>query len=104
MIRWSQKSKFLTRTLACSSRYFMKNKESSISGLKTQIISEKMMDLLFKAVQKSLDLEENSLLGQFGDNPIMSNGISKSPLHRAVMNKAKLSISVATIYEPDPEP
>ncbi|KAK8682980.1 hypothetical protein V6N13_039056 [Hibiscus sabdariffa] len=35
---------------------------------------------------------------------IMSNGISKSPLYRVVTNKAKLSISVATIYEPDPEP
>ncbi|KAK8595692.1 hypothetical protein V6N13_000388 [Hibiscus sabdariffa] len=30
-----------------------------------------MMDLLFKAMAKSLDLEENSFSGQFGDNPVM---------------------------------
>ncbi|KAK8602114.1 hypothetical protein V6N12_051932 [Hibiscus sabdariffa] len=133
---------------------------------------KQMMDLLFKAMEKSLDLQENSFLGQFGDNPvmhvrfnfylpcskpdkvlglkahtdrssatvllqdeeveglqilkderwvtvpviphalvvnigdqmqIMSNGIFKSPLHRVVTNKAKLRISVATLYEPEPE-
>ncbi|KAK8682985.1 hypothetical protein V6N13_039061 [Hibiscus sabdariffa] len=133
---------------------------------------KQMMDLLFKAMEKSLDLQENSFLGQFGDNPvmhvrfnfyppcskpdkvlglkphsdrssvtvllqdeeveglqilkderwvtvpviphalvvnigdqmqIMSNGIFKSPLHRVKTNKAKLRISVATLYEPEPE-
>ncbi|MBA0747426.1 hypothetical protein Gogos_004340 [Gossypium gossypioides] len=30
-----------------------------------------MKDLLLKAMAKSLDLEENSFSGQFGDNPVM---------------------------------
>ncbi|KAE8657902.1 2-oxoglutarate and Fe(II)-dependent oxygenase superfamily protein isoform 2 [Hibiscus syriacus] len=32
---------------------------------------KQMMDLLFKAMAKSLDLEENSFSGQFGDNQVM---------------------------------
>ncbi|MBA0787603.1 hypothetical protein Gotri_027861, partial [Gossypium trilobum] len=32
---------------------------------------KQMMDLLFKAMAKSLDLEKNSFSGQFGDNPVM---------------------------------
>ncbi|GMI97644.1 hypothetical protein like AT1G49390 [Hibiscus trionum] len=32
---------------------------------------KQMMDLLFKAMAKSLDLDENSFSGQFGDNPVM---------------------------------
>jgi isopenicillin N synthase-like dioxygenase len=30
-----------------------------------------MMEILFKAMAKSLDLEESSFLSQFGDQPIM---------------------------------
>ncbi|XP_022755203.1 protein SRG1-like isoform X2 [Durio zibethinus] len=32
---------------------------------------KQMMDLLFKAMSKSLNLEENSFSDQFGDNPVM---------------------------------
>lgn len=32
---------------------------------------KQMMDLLFKAMAKSLDLEKNSFSGQFGDNTAM---------------------------------
>ncbi|KAE8689052.1 2-oxoglutarate and Fe(II)-dependent oxygenase superfamily protein isoform 2 [Hibiscus syriacus] len=32
---------------------------------------KQMMDILFKAMAKSLDLEENSFSGQFGDNSVM---------------------------------
>ncbi|KAI4335648.1 hypothetical protein L6164_014279 [Bauhinia variegata] len=34
---------------------------------------------------------------------IMSNGIFKSPLHRVITNTEKLRMSLAMLYEPDPE-
>ncbi|KAK6248324.1 hypothetical protein QUC31_019889 [Theobroma cacao] len=62
-----------------------------------------MMDLLFQAMAKSLNLEENSFSDQFGDNPILSNGIFKSPMHRVVTNTDKLRISVALFNEAEPD-
>ncbi|PPD67543.1 hypothetical protein GOBAR_DD35581 [Gossypium barbadense] len=92
---------------------------------------KQLVDLLFKAMAKSLALEENILLQdeqveglQFvkdekwitvpviprvlvvnlGDQmQIMSNGIFKSPVHRVVTNTDKLRISVAMFNEVEPE-
>ncbi|KAE8735329.1 2-oxoglutarate and Fe(II)-dependent oxygenase superfamily protein isoform 2 [Hibiscus syriacus] len=66
-IWWSQTSKFLTGKLVpqaelSSCREFLH--EYSIK-------LKQMMDLLFKAMAKSLDLEESSFSGQFGGNQAM---------------------------------
>ncbi|CAK7324037.1 unnamed protein product [Dovyalis caffra] len=46
----------------------------------------------------------DALVVNLGDQmQIMSNGIFKSPLHRAVTNSERLRISVALFNEPDPE-
>ncbi|PPD91188.1 hypothetical protein GOBAR_DD11883 [Gossypium barbadense] len=60
--RAANEDKFLTGTLA----YFLGDILHAYSPNVKQ-----MMDLLFKAMAKSLDLEKNSFSGQFGDNPVM---------------------------------
>ncbi|MBA0756200.1 hypothetical protein Gogos_020661 [Gossypium gossypioides] len=67
---------------------------------------KQLVDLLFKAMAKSLALEENSRPDwrQSSDAcQIMSNGIFKSPVHRVLTNTDKLRISVAMFNEVEPE-
>ncbi|KAG4972650.1 hypothetical protein JHK82_038321 [Glycine max] len=62
-------------------------------------------NLISKAIAKSLDLEENCFLNQFGEQAllqIMTNGIFKSPVHRVLANSKRERISVAMFYTPEP--